>query len=81
MGRLLVYSTGSMLLTFRSGMNMSRLLLDLHMDVEWKRLLQERLGVNGEAHQDAKAFWEGLRNLRGFPNLDEKGREALERLS
>lgn len=27
------------------------------MDVEWKRLLQERLRVHGEAHEDAKAFW------------------------
>jgi hypothetical protein len=51
------------------------------MDVEWKRLLRERLGVHDEAHGDAKAFWTDLRNLRQYPNLDEKGQEALERLS
>jgi len=52
-----------------------------NMDVEWKRLLRERLGVHDEAHEDAKAFWTDLCNLRQYPNLDEKGQEALKRLS
>lgn len=26
------------------------------MDVEWKKLFRERLGVHGEAHENAKAF-------------------------
>lgn len=51
------------------------------MDVEWKRLLRERLGVHDEAHEDAKAFWTDLCNLRQYPDLDEKGQEALKRLS
>jgi hypothetical protein len=51
------------------------------IDVEWKRLLRERLGVHNEAYKDAKAFWTDLCNLRQCPNLDEKGQEALERLS
>ncbi|KAJ5165116.1 uncharacterized protein N7500_006946 [Penicillium coprophilum] len=51
------------------------------MDVEWKMLLQERLGIHDEAYEDAKAFWTDLRNLRQYPDLDEKGREVLERLS
>jgi aminoglycoside phosphotransferase (APT) family kinase protein len=51
------------------------------MDVEWKGLLRERLGVHDEAHEDAKAFWTDLCNLRRYPNLDEKGQEALKRLS
>jgi hypothetical protein len=51
------------------------------MDVEWKKMLRERLGVHGEAHENAKAFWTDMYNLRQYPNLDDKGREALERLS
>lgn len=51
------------------------------MDVEWKKLLRARLDAQGEGHEDAKAFWTDLRNLRLYPNLDEKGREALKRLS
>ncbi|KAJ0422302.1 hypothetical protein BJY00DRAFT_280630 [Aspergillus carlsbadensis] len=51
------------------------------MDVEWKRLLRERLQVHGEAHEDAKAFWMDVCNLRQHPNLDEKGQETLKRLS
>ncbi|RJE19646.1 Phosphotransferase enzyme family [Aspergillus sclerotialis] len=52
-----------------------------HMDVEWKRLLRERLGVHGEAFEDATAFWTDMWNLRKYPDLDEKGQETLRRLS
>lgn len=51
------------------------------MDAEWKRLLRERFGVHGEAHDNAKAFWTDMCNLRQYPNLDEKGQETLQRLS
>lgn len=51
------------------------------MDIEWKKMLRERLGVHDEAHENAKAFWTDMYNLRQYPNLDDKGREALERLS
>jgi hypothetical protein len=51
------------------------------MDVEWKKLLRERLSVHGEARENAKAFWTDMCNLRQYPNLDEKGQETLERLS
>ncbi|CAI7635368.1 unnamed protein product [Penicillium manginii] len=51
------------------------------MDVEWKKLLRERLDAHGEAHEDAKAFWTDMCNLRPYPNLDEKGQETLIRLS
>ncbi|KAL3475914.1 kinase-like domain-containing protein [Aspergillus californicus] len=50
-------------------------------DAEWKKLLQERFDAHGDGYQDAKDFWMDLRRLRKFPNLDEKGREVLERLS
>ncbi|KAL2871673.1 aminoglycoside phosphotransferase family protein [Aspergillus lucknowensis] len=50
-------------------------------DVERKRLLRERLRVHGEAHEDAKALWTDMCNLRQYPNLDEKGQETLEKLS
>lgn len=51
------------------------------MDVEWKKLLRERLGVHDEAHEDARAFWTDLCYLRQYPDLDEKGQEAFKRLS
>ncbi|KAJ5387473.1 hypothetical protein N7509_010014 [Penicillium cosmopolitanum] len=50
------------------------------MDVEWKRLLRERLDAHGEAHENSKAFWTDMCNSRPYPNLDEKGQEALDRL-
>lgn len=50
-------------------------------DAGWKRLLQERLDIHGDAHNNAKNFWMNLRHLRKYPNLDEKGREVFERLS
>ncbi|GIK02018.1 hypothetical protein Aspvir_006061 [Aspergillus viridinutans] len=50
-------------------------------DAEWKKLLQERLAAHGDGHEDAKNFWMDLRHLRKYPNLDDKGREALQRLS
>lgn len=50
-------------------------------DVEWKRLLQERLRVHGDAHEDAKQFWTDLCHLRQYPDLDEKGQETLRILS
>lgn len=50
-------------------------------DAKWKKLLRERLEVHGDGHNDAKDFWTDLRCLRKYPNLDEKGREVLERLS
>lgn len=49
-------------------------------DAKWKRLLQERLILHGDGHDDAKIFWQDLRLLRKYPNLDEKGREVMERL-
>ncbi|KAE8153229.1 kinase-like domain-containing protein [Aspergillus avenaceus] len=47
------------------------------MGVEWNRMLRPRLGV----HEDAKDFAMDLFYSREYPNLDEKGREVLERLS
>ncbi|KAJ5582383.1 hypothetical protein N7535_001003 [Penicillium sp. DV-2018c] len=49
-------------------------------DAEWKKLLRERMGVHGDGHEDAKEFWTDLRHLRKYPDLDEKGREVLDRL-
>jgi hypothetical protein len=46
-----------------------------------KKLLQERLSINGDGYEDAKEFWTDLCHLRKYPNLDEKGRRVLERLS
>ncbi|KAL2846607.1 kinase-like domain-containing protein [Aspergillus pseudoustus] len=50
-------------------------------DAQWKKLLQERLDIHGDGHKDAKEFWTDLRLLRKYPDLDEKGRMVLERLS
>ncbi|KAL4883885.1 kinase-like domain-containing protein, partial [Aspergillus karnatakaensis] len=50
-------------------------------DAAWKRLLQSRLALHGDGHQDAKDFWTDLRHLRKYPDLDAKGREILETLS
>lgn len=50
------------------------------MDVEWKKLLRERLNAHDEAHEDAKAFWTDMCNVRQYPNLDEKGQGTLKRL-
>ncbi|GES61684.1 kinase-like protein [Aspergillus terreus] len=46
-------------------------------DAEWKTLLQECMEAHGEGHGDAKAFWMELRQLRKYPNLDEKGQQVL----
>jgi aminoglycoside phosphotransferase (APT) family kinase protein len=51
------------------------------MDVEWKKVLRERLAVHGDAYDDARALWKDLISLKQYPDLDEKGKEALERLS
>ena len=51
------------------------------MDVEWKNMLRERLGVHGDAYDNARALWKNLISLKQYPNLDEKGKEALERLT
>ena len=51
------------------------------MDVEWKNMLRERLGVHGDAYDNARALWKDLISLKQYPNLDEKGKEALERLN
>ena len=51
------------------------------MDVEWKNLLRERLGVHGDAYDDARALWKDLISLEQYPDLDEKGKEALARLT
>ncbi|KKK20288.1 hypothetical protein P175DRAFT_0505156 [Aspergillus ochraceoroseus IBT 24754] len=51
------------------------------MDVEWKKLLRERLGIHDEAHEDAKLFWTDMCNLRQYPNLDNEGRKSLEKYS
>ena len=50
------------------------------MNVEWKKLLWERLGVHDEAYEDAKAFWTDMCNLWQYPDLDDKGQETLKRL-
>lgn len=50
------------------------------MDVEWK-VLRERLGVHGDAHDDVGGLWKDLVSLKQYPNLDEKGKKALERLA
>ncbi|KAJ5185537.1 hypothetical protein N7491_006597 [Penicillium cf. griseofulvum] len=50
-------------------------------DAKWKNLLRERMRVHGDGHEDAKDFWADLCHLRKYPNLNEKGREVLERLS
>ncbi|GKZ38433.1 hypothetical protein AbraIFM66950_010626 [Aspergillus brasiliensis] len=46
-------------------------------DVAWKRLLQQRLDLK----DSAKWFWMELYHLRNYPDLDEEGKEVLERLS
>ncbi|KAH8690434.1 kinase-like domain-containing protein [Talaromyces proteolyticus] len=51
------------------------------MDVEWKKVLRERLGVHGDAYDDAKALWKDLISLKQYPDLDQKGKEAFERLN
>ena len=51
------------------------------MDVEWKKVLRERLGIHGDAYDDARALWKDLISLKQYPNLNEKGKEALERLT
>lgn len=51
------------------------------MDVEWKKLLRERLGAHGDGYEDAKAFWSDMLHLREYPELNEKGRDAFQRLS
>ncbi|KAL4782906.1 hypothetical protein BJX76DRAFT_348963 [Aspergillus varians] len=35
-----------------------------HMDVEWKKLLRERLGIHDETHEDARVFWIDMCDLR-----------------
>lgn len=47
------------------------------MDAEWKALLRERLDVHG----DAMEFLTYLCHLRQYPDLDDKGRGILEKLS
>ncbi|GAB1208491.1 hypothetical protein APSETT445_007242 [Aspergillus pseudonomiae] len=51
------------------------------MDVEWKKVLRERLGVHDDAYDDARALWKDLISLKQYPTLDEKGKEGLERLA
>ncbi|QKX64068.1 uncharacterized protein TRUGW13939_11241 [Talaromyces rugulosus] len=51
------------------------------MDVEWKKVLRERLAAHGDAYDDARALWKDLTSLKPYPDLDGKGKEALERLS
>lgn len=46
-------------------------------DVEWTRLLRDSF----DEHEDAKAFWKDLLSLKTYPDLDEEGKEVLERLS
>ena len=38
-------------------------------------------GVHGDAYDDARALWKDLISLKQYPNLDEKGKEGLERLA
>ncbi|PWY91894.1 kinase-like protein [Aspergillus sclerotioniger CBS 115572] len=47
------------------------------MDVEWKKLLRQRLDV----YEDARNLWRDLYHLRDYPNLDKKGQEILANLS
>lgn len=49
------------------------------MEIEWKNMLQERLGAHDEGHEDAKAFWKYLCDLRQYLDLDEKGQETSTR--
>ena len=51
------------------------------MDVEWKSMLWERLSVHGDAYDDVRALWKDPISLKQYPNLDEKGKEALQRLT
>ncbi|CRG83008.1 hypothetical protein PISL3812_00356 [Talaromyces islandicus] len=51
------------------------------MDVEWKNLLRERLAVNDVSYDDVRVVWKDLISLKKYPNLDEKGKAALERLT
>lgn len=66
-----------MLLITLYGTSMSQRLGDLLMDAEWRGLLRQRLDV----HEDAKDFWMDIYHLKQYPDLDEKGQEALKRLS
>lgn len=50
-------------------------------DVEWKNVLWEHFGVHRDAYDNARALWKDLTSLKQYPNLDEKGKEALERLT
>ncbi|KAG2027633.1 hypothetical protein GB937_000072 [Aspergillus fischeri] len=50
-------------------------------DIEWKTLLQERFAAHDDGHRAAKNFCMDLRHLREYPRLDDKGREALQRMS
>lgn len=77
MGSLLAYLAGNMLLITLYGTSMSQRLGDLLMDAEWRGLLRQRLDV----HEDAKDFWMDIYHLKQYPDLDEKGQEALKRLS
>ncbi|KAB8270316.1 kinase-like protein [Aspergillus minisclerotigenes] len=47
------------------------------MDAEWKALLREHL----DAHGDTMEFWTYLYHLRQYPDLDDKARGILEKLS
>lgn len=40
------------------------------MDVEWKKVLRERLGVHGDAYDDVRAAWKDMLSLKQYPNLD-----------
>lgn len=53
----------------------------MELDVEWKKVLRECLHVHDDVYDDARAFWKDLISLKQYPNLDEKGKEALERLT
>lgn len=82
MGKLWVYSTGKYAAYFPIWYEyVSASFGFTEVDFEWKKLLQERLGVHGEAHEEARAFWTDLHKLSRYPDLDERGREVIERLS
>jgi hypothetical protein len=48
-------------------MNMLRLLLDYGNGCRVEEFTSRALGVQGEAHEDAKAFWTDLLNIRQYP--------------
>ncbi|KAL2825231.1 kinase-like protein [Aspergillus pseudoustus] len=49
-------------------------------DVEWKKLLKERLRLDDDGYEEARDFWMDMYALRKYPDLDEAGKEIMGRL-